>query len=486
MNFAEIKKRSAKGGVVTFGAQAITSVVQVGSTIALARLLSPDDYGIIAMVLAITGFAELFKDLGLSAASIQKGDLSLAQTSKLFWLNVIMGTLLTLVLVGTAPLLAKFYGRAELEPLAQLMALNFLISSIGTQSGASLQREMRFIERAGASVSSALGNLVIACILAIAGFGYWSIAWGTVGGGLISTIILFKSSGFRPIGWVSTAPIRQLLNFGAGVTGFNAVNYFHRSLDNILIGKVWGAVELGLYSRAYQLLMFPINNIRSPLNAVAYPALSRLQKDSTGYRQYFCKVLIVLSSISMPLMGFLFVASEEIIALALGEKWSGVASIFSILAISGFIQPAASLRGLVLMSLGNGKRYFYWGLINAILTCIGFTIGVRWGAYGVAISYAVVNYGILLPSLHFIFCGTPLKIRDFFGTIAIPSTASVFAVIAVMLVKMDMEFIVRVPSTFKVILLFTLFMVTYLACYSASARGRSELKWLLKLKKSLH
>jgi PST family polysaccharide transporter len=220
-----------------------------------------------------------------------------------------------------------------------------------------------------------------------------------------------------------------MVGFGANITAFDLVNYFHRNLDNLLIGKFWGADALGLYSRAYQLLMFPITAIRGPINAVAFPAMSRLQRQPEEYRNYYRKITHLLALISMPITAFLFVASEPLIEFLLGNKWAGVSPLFSILAIAGFIQPTASLRGLVLMSLGNGKKYFRWGIINAIFISLGFTIGVKWGPEGVAWSYVVTTYLILPFSLMYVFYGTPVRPSDYWKSIRSPAIASIVAAV---------------------------------------------------------
>ena len=147
----------------------------------------------------------------------------------------------------------------------------------------------------------------------------------------------------------SDKSLGEILKFGASVTGFDLANYFHRNMDNVLIGKVWGTVELGFYNRGYQLLMLPISAIRNPINAVAFPTLSKIQDSPMEYRAYFRKMVNVLAFVSMPVTAFLFVRSKEIVELALGPKWGEVTPLFSVLALTAFIQPVASLRGVVML-----------------------------------------------------------------------------------------------------------------------------------------
>lgn len=472
-NLGELKRKSVRGGAVVLVAQATTVAIQLTSTVVLARLLMPDDYGVLAMVMAITGFAGLFRDLGLSAAAIQKPDLSRPQQSNLFWLNVAMGALLTAIVAACSPLVAWFYGSPELTLVTLALSASFLISSLGTQHGARLIREMQFARQAVSSISGALVSLAVSIFLASLGFSYWALVWGILSGGLTSTLALFVLSPFRPEPPSRGTGIREMLKFGANVTGFEFVNYFHRNLDNILIGRFWGAEALGLYSRAYQLLMFPIQNIRGPINTVAFPALSKLRPEPEAYRAYYRRVSSIVAFISMPLCGFLFVSSGPIIQLALGNQWLGVVPIFSVLAISGFIQPVASLRGLVMLSTARGSAYLNWGIFNAVAVSLAFVLGVPWGAIGVASSYAIVNYAILYPSLILAFKDTPLRTCDFFEPLLRPVVASLVAIAIGFAITHQISALTAVQTLGINILTFS---VSYFATFVITPGGAREIQ----------
>ena len=337
----DLNRKSVRGGAVTMASQAASIVIQLISTVVLARLLSPEDYGIIAMVLAVTTFAGLFRDLGLSAAAIQKKKLTRAQQSNLFWINVAMGSMLTVLVAASSSLVAHFYAKPELFKVTMALSANFVIVSLGTQHGAMLVKRMQFVRKAIATISGSLVTLVVAVTLAFHGYSYWSLVWGNIAGAVITTIWLLVLSPFRPM-WLSKGSgVRDMLGFGANITAFELINYFSRNLDKILIGRVWGAETLGLYSRAYSLLMLPITSIRGPINAVAFPAMSKLQDDPKKLRDYYLKVVATIAWLSMPLAAFLFISSELVVALILGEKWVGASASFSWLALAAFVQPTA-------------------------------------------------------------------------------------------------------------------------------------------------
>lgn len=423
----DLKKKAVKGGMLTVSAKFITIFVQISSIIILSRLLSPTDFGLIAMVTAITAFMGIFRDMGLSTAVIQKKNIEHDQINTLFWLNILVGSLLTVITFALAPVIASFYKRPELQPVVMLLSTIFVIASAGAQHAAILQRELNLKPKVIADICGAALTLIVSISLAYKGYGFWSLAWGTVAGAIVTTLLYFKGSTFTPSKPKIVQGTRDLIKFGANVTVFEILNYFHRNLDNILIGRIWGALTLGLYSRAYQLMMLPISSLRDPINAIALPVLSRLQSNPSEFKNYYKNIATILAFLSMPLMAFLIVNAENVIYIALGNGWSGVVPIFIILGISGFIQAVASLRGLVLLSLGHAKKYALWGVINAVCVSIGFIIGVNWGGEGVAISYAIVNYLILYPSLWYFFKKTPLAPIDFFIPIAMPAIASILA-----------------------------------------------------------
>jgi PST family polysaccharide transporter len=477
-DLADLKHKSVRGGMVTFASQGAGVIIGLVSTVVLARLLSPADYGIMAMVVAVTAFAGLFRDLGLSSAAIQKHTLTNAQQSNLFWMNVALGTTLTVGLAAASPLVVWFYHKPEVLWVTVALSASFLIGSLATQSGALLVREMRFGQQAVAGISGALVSLSVSVTLALQGFRYWSLVWGPLAGGLTSTSLLFILSPFRPGLPSRGTGLKEMLKFGAHITAFDFVNYFSRNLDSILIGRYWGAGPLGLYSRAYALLMFPINNLRGPINAVAFPAMSRLQNQPEAFRAYYLRVTSLLALVSMPLTAFLFVASRPVIELLLGRQWLGVAPIFSCLAFAAFVQPASGLAGSLLLSLGQGRRYLQCGVFNTVILCASFIIGLPWGPFGVALAYAIANYIVLYPWLNWAFRNSPVSFRDFAGACAFPATVSL---IAAALVSMLKPYVMEFPliSQLGVFSLTFLIVIAAAACLTAS--GRRHMTFLAAL-----
>lgn len=438
-DLADIKKKSVRGGAMTVGARLVSVVLTLVSTAVLARLLTPDDFGVLAMLLSITAFVSVFKDFGLSSAAIQKGDgLSASQASYLFWLNVAAGVVLTALVIALAPVVGWVFDNDALVAATQLISLSFLFTSLGAQHAAAIQSRLMFHKKAVADIVGTLVSFLTVMGLALLGYSFWSLVWGAISGAATTTLLLIALSPFKLTRPERGQSLRQLLNFGGHVTAFEFINYFHRNLDNILIGRVWGAEALGIYSRAYQLLMFPITNLRTPINAVAFPAMSKLRGDPEKFRAYYLKVNFLLALTSMPLIVFLAVAADQVIGLLLGPRWLDAVPIFQALALTAFIQPVASLRGLVALSSGRSRDYLLLGAINAVVVCVAFVAGLPWGPMGVAVGYAVAIYALLYPTLKLSFRGTSIRMQDFWTSVRQAALTSIGAGALVLLLLSDM------------------------------------------------
>lgn len=227
-----------------------------------------------------------------------------------------------------------------------------------------------------------------------------------------------------------------MLVFGGNFTGFSIVNYFARNLDNMLIGWWWGAAMLGLYAKAYQLLLLPLDQINSPITAVAVPALSRLADDPERYRQAYLRILEKIAIMTMPLMAFMIVTSDWLVLILLGPKWTGVSRIFALLAIAGFLQPVGSTTGWLYLTQGRPHHMFQWGLIGGSILIVSIALGLPWGAIGVATSYSL-GYVCVAAPLLFWYVGRsgPVGARHIYATIAPIAAASLLALLTALLLR---------------------------------------------------
>ena len=454
----DLKRRSLRSGAVTMGSQGVMFVLQLSSTMILARILSPADYGINGMAVAITGFAHMFSTLGLSTATVQRAEINHEQVSTLFWINVAIGCLLTLIVALISPMAAAFYGVPDLLWVMLSLSAMFVINGFSVQHSALLRRQMLFFDVAKIQIVSAVLGLSVAIIFGVAGFGYWALVLNSL------TMTISMTCGYWMLcRWIPGKPkisteVKSMVKFGSDIVGFNVINYLARNLDNVLIGKFHGATSLGYYSKAYQLLMMPLTNLREPLVSVAIPALSRLQNEPDAFRAYYLKCLSMLSFLTLPIVAFMFVGSDELVMFFLGPQWVEVSILFKILAAAALVQPLSGTVSMVLLSTGRSRILLYIGVFSSICICFSFVIGLPWGAKGVATGYAVVNYLILFPVLYLSFKSTKISIFDFFKSISRPIIVSILTIV-LYIVFIDNIFSYHI--FISLIFYFLIFSITY-------------------------
>lgn len=424
--------RTARGGVVTIASQGLKFFTSMAATVVLARLLTPQDYGLIGMVAVVTGFVSMFKEMGLSVATIQKEEIFANQISTLFWVNVVLSIVVMLLTAAIAPGVAWLYGEPRLTMITVGFAVGFLFGGLTVQHEALLRRQMRFRALAATEIISLFVGLVVAIALAWSGAGYWALVANHLAQGSSYAIGIWIVCGWRPGRPVRYSGVRSMLVFGGNLTGFHAVNYFARNLDNMLIGLFWGSRQLGLYAKAYQLLLLPIDQINAPIAAVAVPALSRLTDSPERYRNAYLRILEKIVMVTMPGMAFMIATSDWIVALILGPQWSEASRIFAWLGIAGMAQ-FANTTGWLFMTQNRAHHMFQWGLIGGTITVLAIILGLPWGATGVAISYSLTTVCIVVPLLfYFVGRAGPVRTSDFYRTIA-PSACAASCIVVALL-----------------------------------------------------
>jgi O-antigen/teichoic acid export membrane protein len=409
-----LKRLSVHGGVASIAGQCVKFVLNLGSTIVLARLLTPDDFGLIAMVTAITGFIMIFREFGLSQATIQRREISPNQVSTLFWINFAIGCLLTLTTIAIAPVIAWLYKDNRLLSVTIALSTVFFFNGLTVQHDALLRRQMRLVAIAIRDTVALAAGILIAIICAWAGMCFWGLLWMQVVTAAVTAGGAWLASGWIPGRPVRRSGVRSMLKYGGWLTGAGLLNYFARNLDNILIGRYCGPGPLGLYARSYSLLLLPIGQIVSPLTSVAVPALSKLQNEPERYKKFYLRVVKVLAYVSFPLFIAFVVLAKQIILLTLGDKWLGTLPIFRILSVTALIQPIVSTVGWLYVSQGLTRRMALWGIVTSVFICTSFIVGLPWGPMGVATSYSLCMIILIYPEIYVATIGGPLSPKDVF------------------------------------------------------------------------
>jgi len=472
--------RSARGGMLTLSAQLLKFLISTAAAIVLARLLTPEDYGLIGMVAIIVNFVGMFQYLGLSTATIKWSQLDHRQVSTLFWVNVSLSAVIMLATFASGPVLAWFYHEPRLIGITIGYGIMLFLTGLSIQHQAILMRQMRFGVVAVIEVASMVIGLIAAIIAAVEGAGYWSLVLNQMVVWTVVVIGTWTACRWRP-GWpVRNTGLRKMLSYGGNLTGYNFMHFFARNLDNALIGKFWGAYQLGLYSRAYQLLLMPIGQINTPLWSVAVPTLSRLSDSPERYRAAYLKILEKIAMITMPGVLFMCATSDWVVLLLLGQQWGETAHIFRLLGVAAAIQPVTSSALWLFFTQGRSGEMLKWGLLGSSIAVCSILFGLPWGAKGVALTYAISDLCVSTQLL-FWYVGRrgPVRTRDFYRTIAPSVCASLCSLAALLAVRPWLETVSRpVP---RLMLAFLIFAAVTFLIFSALPAGRLAMRNLKEM-----
>ena len=406
-------KVALRGSVITGISQAVKIGLQFLSVIVLARLLVPEDFGLVAAVGPIVAFVALFQNLGLQQAVVQRPVITEQQLNRMFWVMAGVGLACTLIVLLVSPLVAWFYGDPRMRDITIAAGLPLLLGSMAGLPLSLLNRHLRFGQLAMIDIANAFFGFAAAAVGAYCGLGYWSLLLGSGVSAAVSLVVAWQLSRWKP-GRPDFRIDRDIMSFGANLTGFNLANFFARTLDNLLIGKYSGAIELGYYDRAYKLLLFPIQNIIAPLSRVIIPLLSRIQDDKPRFRDLYLQTLWVLAFVTVPGVAALICTSEQVVDILFGPKWQAVTPIFVWLGLAGLVQSVSNTTGWVFICQGKTRTMFRWGVYSSATTIAAFAVGLPWGATGVAAAYAISGYVLRIPVLAVLIQRTgPVSAYDF-------------------------------------------------------------------------
>lgn len=423
----DLRGRSVRGGAAMVTMQACSFLLNIASTAVLARLLTPNDFGLIAMAVSLTGFVSLFKDMGLTMAMVQKETIDHGQISTLFWINVAFSLVLVCLVAAIAPAVAWFYHEARLTRLLPVLALGFICSGLAVQHQALMMRKMRFFALAAIEIISLLLGTGLAIVMSLNGLGYWAL----VGKQLLAQAAIMAGL-WLACGWCPGRPqrqceIRSMLTYGWNLTGSGILTYLSRNLDKVLIGWRWGAGSLGFYDKGYQLLYLPVQQFNNPVSSVAIPVLSRLQNDAERFRDYYIKGLMLLAALGMPVVVFLFTAADKVVLTLLGNQWVGVIPIFRALGPAAFLGTFNMATGWVYVSLGMTHRLLRWEIVGSTVMALAFAVGLRWGAVGVAAGCSIATVLLRYPAVAYCYKKSLLKVSDLATALWRPAVASVMS-----------------------------------------------------------
>lgn len=388
----DLAAAAARGSAVMLTGQGMRIALQFVGVVALARLLTPHDYGLIAIVVVLIGVGEIFRDFGLSSAAVRAPELTRAQSGNLFWINSAIGFLLAGLLFAAAGPLAAGLEQPEVVGIARAMSLIFVLNGVTTQYRALIVRALRFRWLAGVDVSAAALALAVALLGALAGWGYWALVAQQIAQALV--VLIGMALGVRHVpGWPRRGvPMRSFLRFGGNLVLSQLVTYATGNVDTAVVGVVHGASPLGLYNRAYQVVVTPLAQIQSPITQVAVPILSKIQEDRQRFSAYLVRGQFALGYPISIGLAIVVVAAEPLTTLLLGEQWTAAIPLLQLFALAGIARNLAYVGYWVYVVRGLSASLFRYSLVTGAIKVICIVIGARWGVVGVAAGFAIAPW----------------------------------------------------------------------------------------------
>lgn len=432
---------ASRGMAFTALGQGLKLFVHVTAIVTLSRLLGPSDFGIFAMLSPILALATLLRDGGISGAILQRQTMSHAELSSLFWISVCWGLGLAALLAVSAPSIAVFYGEPRLISLVIASTAIVITGSLSLQHMALLNRELRFRVLAAIDAGSLAAGYFVGIVIAAITRSYWAL-WAVNCTTAISMLIAsWMACRWRPGRPDRRGAVGDILRVGGNITVSGLFDFLIRSLDKVLIGRSRGDFELGLYDRAYRIVLLPLVFVITPLDRLVLPSLVRMRDDAGSYRKVYRLALQAPLLAILPPMAVIMAAPEPVCVFLLGREWASAAPLLAWLSLAGALQLITSSLGSLLISQGRTRDLTVLNACSFVFATLAYFIGLRSGALGVAAAYAI-SEAIRSPvALWWATRKGPVRLKDV-GEAVLPflmSAVCVFTVISLMERRLSSE-----------------------------------------------
>jgi O-antigen/teichoic acid export membrane protein len=404
----DLGRRALRGGLVSVVIQYGNAALQIAAAIILARLLAPEDFGLVAIVTVLTSFAPLLIDFGLLDATAQRSRITPAQVSGLFFVSSGIGLAVAVVVAACSPLIAWVYGEPRLQPIALCVAITFVLSGMSNQHMALLRRTMQFGRIGQIQFFATLAGTAVAVVVAICGYGYWALVLRPITTSFCVVFGAWSACRWRPRVPVFDDEVKSMVRFGLHVVGFTIAYTLSRAVDRIALGLIYRPDQVGYYQTAMNLYENSIYSALSQMHAVGSASLSKLQANPAALRQKYEAALSMLAFFLMPVAAILSVTAEDLTVILLGEKWRAAGSLLSIIALRGILHVVEGSQGWLHLSIGRADRWRKWGVISLLAQVVAVFGGLPFGTSGVA--WAVVVAGSLLAVPSITYAGRPIGI----------------------------------------------------------------------------
>ena len=402
-----LKQQSAKAVAWDFAGKIAGQTVSFVISIFLARLLSPEDFGLLAMANVVIALSSSLIDMGLGVALIQRKDVSDAHYGSVFFFNITLGLFLTLTLFFCAPLVAKFYDREILLPIVRAMSVLFLLSSIGNVIRSKLRKELEYGIPTKGSLISAMISGTVGVTMAFCGFGVWSLVTQALINPVISNVYLFYKVKWRPKLIFKWQALKELWGFGFRMFLSGVLDTLTTNADSLIIGKIFSEATLGFYYRARSLNNYIVQYSSRSIMSVLMPAFSKIHNDLEHFRSVIFRGYHIINFLAFFLTGLFFVIGDALILFLFGEKWEEAIPMFRLIILTAYGYPLSSLLVNILSASGNSKAFLRLEIIKKIASISALALGFFWGIKG----YLICKIFATLIGIYFnmLFAGKQIK-----------------------------------------------------------------------------
>lgn len=398
-NISELKNKGLKSSAWNFLNLLANQLRNFIVTLILARLLTPADFGLVSMAMVLNSILDFFVDFGFSSAIIRKQEISETETSTVFWLNIIIGGVCSMLVFCCAPLFSWFYEMPQLESVVRVTSWSFLISSFGTLQTALFQRMLNFRILFKAKLISSIVSGLLGITLAICGFGVWALVFSNLSGWLLYSILIWSMSSWRPQFVFKPKNVSGMVSFGWKITLSTLINRIFRQMDTLIIGKIYSAASLGLFNRAQSLNNLVIDYSFSSIRSVMLPTLSKLQNDDEALRYSVLKLLNVISFLTFLFAGLIYICADDLILLLYGNQWEGAIEIFQILGLFSISMCLPVVFDTVMTVANRMNMYLWSSILRSSMLIFAIPFGIYYGLMAYVWAISIIGIIKIVPTL---------------------------------------------------------------------------------------
>jgi len=425
-----LRKRAFSSIRWTALSSCVKGLLQLAQLVILSRLLTPADFGLIAIAVAIVAFLQIFADAGVSNAIIHFQEISNEQLSSLYWLNVSISSILAVILVILSSYVANWFRQPQLVSLLYIAASTLFINSLAQQLRVNAQKNLLFAQLVKIELWAVVSGFLLTILLAWCGIGVYSIALGTMFTAIIYCLLawMFLASGWRPKLRLKLSEIKQFLKYGGYMIGNNLVSTVNSQIDIFIGGRVFEATQMGLYNVPKSLMLNVQMAINPIITQVGLPIMAIAQNDKDRLKNIYLKTIRITSSVNFPIYLGIAFYSKEIVHLILGERWLDAIPLIQIFAIWGLVRSIGNPVGSLLLGIGKADMLFKWNLTWALIIGPSLLIGSNWGVYGMAVAMTALMLAAYIPNWYFLVypaCGANFK--EYSAQIVIPLVLATIA-----------------------------------------------------------